>query len=85
MFGENWLAGAGAVGQGLGVMMENPKICGKPDQIEGPVRVGGGDAWRFIEVGMGVGGRLRAAVTEGRMASSVAGDASVCVQECSSR
>ena len=60
-FGENRLAGAGAVGHGLGVMLENRRICNQPDQIE-------------EQVGMVVGGRLRAAVTEGRMASSVAGE-----------
>ena len=85
MFGENRLDGAGAVRQGLGAMLENLKICEKPDQIEERVRLGGGDVWGFIEEGMGVGGRRRAAVTEGRLESCVAGDASVRVQECSSR
>jgi hypothetical protein len=84
-FGENWLAGAGAVRHGLGAMLENRKICDQCGQIEGRVRVGGGDAWRFIEEGMGLGGRRRAAVAEGWLAGCVAGDASVCVQECSSR
>ncbi len=83
-FGENWLAGAGAVRQGMGGMLKNLKICEQPDQIEERVRLGGGDAWRFVEDGLGFGG-LRAAVGEGRMASSVAAGASVCVQECSSR
>jgi hypothetical protein len=63
--GENFLAGAWAVRQGLGAMLENVKICGKPDQIEERVRLGGGGAWGFIEEGMGVGG-LRAAVAEGK-------------------
>ena len=84
MSGENLLAGAGAVRQGLGAMLENRKICERPDQIEERVRLGGGGAWGFIEEGMGMAG-LRAAVTEGRLAICVAGDASVCVQECSSR
>jgi hypothetical protein len=64
VFGENWLAGAGAVRQGLGAMLENRKICEKPDQIEERVRLGGGDVWWFIEDGLGVGG-LSAAVAEG--------------------
>jgi hypothetical protein len=85
VFAENRLAGAGALRQGLGVMLEKLKICDQLGQIEGRVRVGGGDAWRFIGDGMGLGGRRRAAVTEGRLASGVGGDASVCVQECSSR
>ena len=70
--------------QGVGALLENLKICDQPDQIEERVRLGGGDVWRFKEEGMGVGG-LRAAVAEGRLAICVAGDASVCVQECGSR
>ena len=74
MCGENSLAGAGAVRQGLGAMLENLKICGKPDQIEERVRLGGRDVWGAIEDGMGIGGRRRAAVAEGRLASGVAGE-----------
>ncbi len=85
MSGENFLAGAGAVRQGLGAILDLRKVCEKPYQIEEWVRLGGGDVWRFIEVGMGFGGRRRAAVAEGRLAICVAGDASVCVQECGSR
>lgn len=54
-------------------MLENRKICERPDQIEERVRLGGGGAWRFNEEGMGVGG-LRAAVAEGRLATGVAGE-----------
>ncbi len=74
MFGENWLAGAGAVRQGLGAMLENRKICEQPDQIEERVRLGGGGAWGAIEDGMCIGGRRRAAVGEGRLASCVGGE-----------
>ena len=66
MCGENFLAGARAVRQGLGAMLENVKICDQPDQMEERVRLGGGGAWGFIEEGMGVGG-LRAAVGEGQL------------------
>ena len=59
--------------QGVGAMLENLKICEKPDQIEERVRLGGGDVWRFIEEGIGVGG-LRAVVGEGRLAICVAGE-----------
>ncbi len=59
--------------QGLGAMLENVKICGKPDQIEERVRLGGGDVWRFIGDGLGMAG-LRAAVAEGRLESCVGGE-----------
>lgn len=72
-FGENRLAGAGAVGQGLGAMLDLRKVCEQPDQIEERVRLGGGVAWRFIGDGLGIGG-LRAAVAEWRLASGVAGE-----------
>ena len=64
MSGENFLAGAGAVRQGLGAMLEFRMTCDQPDQIEERDRLGGGDTWRFVEDGLGVWG-LRAAVGEG--------------------
>ncbi len=66
VLGENRLAGAGAVRQGLGAMLEFRMTCEKPDRIEERVRLGGGDVWGFMEDGMGVGG-LRAAVGEGQL------------------